>query len=106
MAEQRELLPIEHRSLQPKRLKNYGHVNPEAIFAAEWKAIQKRIPRSPRLHPDARRCACGQLHAAAEASTGLASRRGRRGLRHPMARHERRQRVDPERAGEGQGSVQ
>ena len=41
---QRELLPVEHRSLHQKRLKNYGHVNPEAIYAAEWKRMNREWP--------------------------------------------------------------
>lgn len=43
MSAQGELLPVEHRSLQPKRLKNYGHVNAEAIYAAEWRRFQKQF---------------------------------------------------------------
>lgn len=38
---QGELLPVEHRSLQQRRLKNHGHVNPEAIYAAEWKQMNR-----------------------------------------------------------------
>lgn len=44
MADQGELLPIEHRSLQPKRLKNYGHVNGDAIYAGQWLKINKEMP--------------------------------------------------------------
>ena len=39
-----ELFPVEHRSLQPKRLKNYGHVNQEAIYVAEWRRMNKETP--------------------------------------------------------------
>lgn len=42
MTDQLELIPLRHRSLQPNRLKKYGHVNPERIYAAEWIALNKR----------------------------------------------------------------
>lgn len=42
--EQRELLPIDHRSLQTDRLRNFGHVNGDAIAAGEWIRINKQIP--------------------------------------------------------------
>jgi hypothetical protein len=42
--EQRELLPLEHRSLQQDRLRNFGHVNGDAIAAGEWIRINKQIP--------------------------------------------------------------
>lgn len=43
MSAQGELLPVEHRILHPKRLKNYGHVNAEAIYLAEWRRFQKQF---------------------------------------------------------------
>jgi hypothetical protein len=39
---QGELLPLEHRSLQQRRLKNHGHVNAEAIYAGQWKALNRQ----------------------------------------------------------------
>lgn len=43
-AQQDELFAPEHKSLQPKRLKNFGHVNPEAIYHAEWRRLNRDIP--------------------------------------------------------------
>jgi hypothetical protein len=43
-ATQIELLPIEHRTLNPDRLKNFGHVNPEAIYLAEWRRFNRQTP--------------------------------------------------------------
>lgn len=44
MAEQDELFPPDHRTLTPKRLKNYGRVNPEAIYLTEWRKRMKERP--------------------------------------------------------------
>jgi hypothetical protein len=49
---QQELLPVRHRSLQPRRLRkpkrngpwHEGLVNPERIYAANWKAKNRRQP--------------------------------------------------------------
>ena len=44
---QLELLPIEHRSLWPHRLRArkqpHNYVNAEAIYAAEWRRLQKQF---------------------------------------------------------------
>lgn len=42
--EQAEILPLEHRGRQPQRLKNVGRVNPEAIYAAHWRGLNRSIP--------------------------------------------------------------
>lgn len=68
--DQRELLPIEHRSLQPSRTRaskalGRSYVNPEAIYAAEWRKFQRQwrgcglLPLL--LSPDGYRNALGEV---------------------------------------------
>jgi hypothetical protein len=44
MSDQGELLPVTHDSLQQSRLKKYRDVNPERIYMAEWKRLNRRSP--------------------------------------------------------------